>query len=125
MIVGSIDVNNLTEDEDGNPMFGGIAGTGVEAITQAFDINEIDPGEADYAANPFWGFTPDDYTVVVDKDLEWQLSSFYRDDHASPMVQLVTLVGAAHSNADYMATIAWDFLKSFTREADGSLGELG
>ena len=60
---------------------------------------------------------------MVDKDLEWQFSDFYSEDYEHPVVELVTLMGAAHSNADYMATVAWDFLKNFQRAEDGSLIE--
>ena len=124
MIVGSIDVNNVSEDEDGNPMVTGIMDMGLDSIDQALAINGVDAGERDYAANPFWGYTPDNYYTVTDKDLEWQFSDFYSADYKNPVVQMVTLVGAAHSNADYMATVAWDFLKNFARAEDGSLVEL-
>ena len=120
MIVGSVDSLNIVEDENGNPTVGGM---NPESITQAFDMNEIDPGEADYEANPYWGFTPDEYTVVTDKDLEWQISDFYRDDYSVPMVECVTLIGAGHSNADYMAEVAWSFMSSYSRMADGTLVE--
>ena len=123
MIVGSIDVNNVSEDEDGNPMITGIMDMGLGSIDQALAINGIDAGERDFAANPFWGYTPDEYHIVTDKDLEWQISDFYSEDYEHPVVQMVTLVGAAHSNADYMATVAWDFLKNFARAEDGSLLE--
>ena len=76
-----------------------------------------------HSANPYWRYTPDQYQVVIDKDLEWRISSFYREDFAAPMVQSVTLIGAGHSNADYMATIAWDFMSRFARAEDGSLLE--
>lgn len=123
MIVGSIDANNVSEDEDGNPVISGIMGMGLASIDQALAINGIDPGERDYAENPFWGYAPDEYHTVMDKDLEWQISDFYSEDYEHPLVQMVTLVGAAHSNADYMATVAWDFLKNFARAEDGSLLE--
>lgn len=121
MIVGSIDTNNISEDENRNPVISGIMNAGLESVDQAFAINGIDPGERDFAANPYWGYTPDAYRTVTDKELEWQISDFYSDKYDVPVVQLVTLVGAAHSNADYMATIAWDFLRNFARGADGSL----
>ena len=123
MIVGSIDENNITADENGDPMITGIMGMGLDSIDQALAINGIDAGERDYAANPFWGYAPDEYYTVVDKDLEWQFSDFYSDGYENPVVEMVTLVGAAHSNADYMATVAWDFLSRFTRAEDGSLIE--
>lgn len=123
MIVGSIDENNVSEDGDGNPMITGIMDMGLGSIDQALDINGIDAGERDYAANPFWGYAPDEYYTVIDKDLEWQFSDYYSEDYANPVVEMVTLVGAAHSNADYMATVAWDFMSRFSRGADGSLLE--
>ena len=120
MIVGGSDNLNVSEDENGDPVVGGMMPA---SITQAFEINELNPGEKDYSANPYWGYTPNQYQVVIDKDLEWRISSFYRDDFAAPMVQCVTLIGAGHSNADYMATIAWDFMSRFARAEDGSLLE--
>ncbi len=121
MIVGSIDENNITIDEDGNPMITGIMDIGLASVDQTFAINGIDPGQRDYEKNPFWGYTPDEYRTVIDKDLEWQFSDFYSEAYDVPVVEMVTLIGAAHSNADYMATVAWDFLSRFSRGADGSL----
>lgn len=120
MVIGGADDLNVTKNEDGTLVAGGM---NPNAITQNFEMNEIDPGEQDYAANPYWGYTPDEYEVIIDKDLEWQISSFYRDDYSAPMIQEVVLVGAGHSNADYMATIAWDFMSRFSRGTDGSLIE--
>lgn len=120
MVIGGADDLNVSRQEDGTLVAGGM---NPDAIAQNFEMNEIDPGEQDYAANPYWGYTPDEYEVVMDKDLEWQISSFYRDDFDAPMVQAVVLIGAGHSNADYMATIAWGFMSHFIRNADGSLSE--
>ena len=47
----------------------------------------------------------------------------YSKDYENPLVEMVTLVGAAHSNADYMATVAWDFMSHFSHDVDGSLLE--
>lgn len=120
MVIGGADDLNVSRQEDGTLVAGGM---NPDAILQNFEMNELAPGEQDYAVNPYWGYTPDEYEVVMDKDLEWQISRFYRDDFDAPMVQAVVLIGAGHSNADYMATIAWDFMSRFVRNADGSLGE--
>lgn len=122
-IVGSIDDRNVGADEDGNFAVN-VRENSLEALEQAFEINGIDPGELDFGANPLWGYTPDEYYTIVDKNLEWQVSDFYSDDYEQPVVKFVTIVGVAHSNADYMATIAWDFLENFARAEDGSLIEL-
>ena len=34
---------------------------------------------------------------------------------------LVTFIGAGHANADCIATIAWDFMKQYSRGKDGSV----
>ena len=121
MVVGGADDLNVSKDESGNPV---VSGMSVGAVEQNFAINEIDPGEPDYTSRPYWGYTTGEYEVIYDKDLEWQITNFYKDGYENPLVQCVTLVGAGHSNADYMATVAWDFMSVFARGEDGSLLEL-
>ena len=121
MLVGGADDLNVTTREDGAKA---VAGMVSGAVEQNFTINEIDPGEPDYDARPYWGYTTGEFEVIYDKDLEWQITNFYKDGYENPLVQCVTLVGAGHSNADYMATVAWDFMSVFARGEDGSLLEL-
>lgn len=122
MLVGGSDDLNVATGEDGTKM---VTGMIEGAVEQNFAINEIDPGEPDYEARPYWGYTTGEYEVIYDKDLEWQITNFYKDGYENPLVQCVTLVGAGHSNADYMATVAWDFMSVFARNPDGSLSEIG
>ncbi len=123
MIVGSIDTSNVVENDDGSIQ---VAGIRTGATDQAFEINEIITSDtvADYNAYPYWGYAPDEYEVIYDKDLEWQISSYYKDGYSDPIVQAVMLIGAGHSNADYMAQIAWDFMSNYARAEDGSVIDL-
>ncbi len=121
MIVGSLDSLNVAENEDGTLS---IVETLTPALAQAFEMNEITLGDADYSEYPYWGYEPDEYEVIYDKDLEWQISSFYSEKYSDPVVQTVMLIGAGHSNADYMAQLAWNFMSNFARAEDGSTIDL-
>ncbi|MDR1643001.1 MAG: hypothetical protein LBT59_25190, partial [Clostridiales bacterium] len=121
-VVGSIDTSNVTIDDDGNSVISGII---PGALEQAFSFNEIDPGTADYFQNKYWGYKGDKFSVVKDKDVNWEISDFYKDGYAQPLIKLVTFVGAGHANGDYMATIAWDFFSGFSRSANGAVVETG
>jgi len=119
-IVGSIDSSNVKTNEAGQPVIAGIANGTLEAL---LDFDEIEYGSADYGAYPFWGYKPDKFDTITDKNLTFEVNSFHKEGYANPMVQLVTFIGAGHANADYMATIAWDFMKQFARGEDGSVIE--
>jgi hypothetical protein len=121
-VVGSIDTSNVTIDDDGNSVISGII---PGALEQAFSFNEIDPGTTDYFQNKYWGYKGDKFSVVKDKDVNWEISDFYKDGYAQPLIKLVTFVGAGHANGDYMATIAWDFFSGFSRSANGAVVETG
>ncbi len=120
IIVGSIDTSNVVTNEAGQPVIRGIDNGGLKTL---LDFNEIDCGKADYEANPYWGYTPDSLHILHDKGLSFEVNSFRKKGYVNPIVQLVTFIGAGHANADYMATIAWDFMKRFSRGEDGSVIE--
>lgn len=121
MVIGGSDPIAVQIDGRGRHI---VSGFEPRSIMQAFEINGIDPGEKDYDRNDYWGYEPHRYEERTDKDLQWRISSFCRSDFQAPLVQCVTLVGAGHSNADYMAQVAWDFMRPFARGADGKLLEL-
>ena len=118
MVVGGADDLNVRMDSDGNPMVVGIFSG---ALPQNYAINEVQLDAADYAANPYWGYTPDDYTCFVHKEVEYQISRYYNDKYDAPVVECVIMVGLIHTYSDYMADIAWDFMSVYSRNTDGSL----
>ena len=125
MIQGSIDG---PVDIDGSPAFGaGEAASSQDAVRQNFTMNEVltaaEAGAPDYKAYPYWGYKYDDSDSITDKGMEWKIYSYNNDACDNPVVRAITLVGAGHSHADYMATLAWDFLSKFSRAADGALVE--
>lgn len=119
MIQGSVDMSI------GLPPFG--TGEKADAVRQNFTMNEVLSKEQ--AANPdhetyeYWGYKPGSSKTVTDKGMDWVVDSFWNDTYENPVVQTVTFIGAGHSHADYMATLAWDFMSKFSRAADGTVVE--
>ena len=118
MIVGGSDDLNVQRDADGCPR---VVGLFADALPQNFAANEVVTGEADYDANPYWGYTPDDYESFVRNEVEYQISRYYTEQYAAPVVECVTMIGLIHTYSDYMAELAWDFFSQYSRNADGSL----
>jgi poly(3-hydroxybutyrate) depolymerase len=120
IIVGSVDTSNVVTNDAGQKVIRGIENGALESL---LDFNEIDYGTTDYDATPYWGYKPDSFAVRTDKELSFEINSFRKDGYTNPPVQLVTFIGAGHANADYMSTIAWDFMKRYSRGKDGSVIE--
>ncbi|MCR4842253.1 MAG: alpha/beta fold hydrolase [Eubacterium sp.] len=120
VMVGTIDDNNITEDEDGNPMMLGIRGdtTGLESM---FAMNEIKIDSFDYAAYPYWGFETEKTETVTYKTLNYNVQTMSMDGYEGNFMEFVTLEGAAHSCSDYYATLAWEFMSQYSRNADGEI----
>lgn len=79
---------------------------------------------ADFDETAYWGYAADGYETVENHGLLYDISSYYKDGYTAPFAQLVILEDAGHANADYMARVAWDFMKNFAR-VDGQVVEIG
>lgn len=119
MIQGSADMSM------GLPPFG--VGEKAAAVRQNFTMNEVlskeQAANPDYGTYKYWGYKPGSSKTVTDKGMDWVIDSFWNGTYSNPVVQTITFVGAGHSHADYMATLAWDFMSIFSRAADGTLVE--
>ncbi len=120
VMVGTIDDNNITVDEDGNPMMLGIRGdtSGIEA---EFAMNEVTIDSFDYAVYPYWGFATDSEEDIYYKDLHYNVQKMKLAGYDADFMEFVYLEGAAHSCSDYYARLAWDFMDQFARGEDGSV----
>ena len=120
VMVGTIDDNNITVDEDGNPMMLGIRGdtSGIEA---EFAMNEVTIDSFDYAVYPYWGFATDSEEDIYYKDLHYNVQKMKLAGYDADFMEFVYLECAAHSCSDYYARLAWDFMDQFARGEDGSV----
>lgn len=114
VIKGSND--GFSTDENGNiiptdlELFGG--------LERMMEINELEFGNPDFAAYPYWGYATYDAEIQTSLDLKYNISYMYKDSYDAPIAKLVILETAAHAHSEYFATLAWDFFSMFSRSHD-------
>ena len=78
----------------------------------------------DYGRTPFYGYLPDREHQVTSEARLWTFRDYHKDGYSYPFAQFVTVEGAKHEVHLYEATAAWEFLKHFSRSAEGTVVEL-
>lgn len=74
----------------------------------------------DYAQTPYWGYAAE-ATDTQDVDGEhWTIADYQKN--GTLWAQLILIDGAGHVMHPGEAEAAWNFLKRYTRNADGSIG---
>ncbi len=79
--------------------------------------------QPDYERTPYWGYVPKDSQSFTAIERAWTISNYYKEGYVHPFAQLVLIEGAEHVTNAYEATVAWEFLKKFHRETDGTIKE--
>ncbi|MCI8539348.1 MAG: prolyl oligopeptidase family serine peptidase [Oscillospiraceae bacterium] len=121
LLCGTVDANNVSADEAGNPSINAMNGN-ILPMLAAF--NGLTLGEPNYSVNP-WGYEPDQVTTRSAQGITYQVNDFYVDGYTNPILELVTAEGVAHACSDVYADFAWSFMSRFARSGDGSVIERG
>jgi len=84
----------------------------------------LEKGEAkDFDKTEYWGYEPDEVETNTIDGEDWTFSNYYKEGYTAPFGQLVLIEGKKHELSEYKAFVAWDFLRHYAREADGTLIE--
>ncbi len=78
----------------------------------------------EYDVTEYWGYKPDEVVSETLDDRTWTFSNFYKEGYNAPFVQLVLIDDARHKINNMDAAVAWNFLRKFSRGADGIIYEL-
>jgi len=115
VIKGSND--GFTKDENGSIVptdlgrFGG--------LERMMEINELEYGNPDFAAWPYWGYASYDAEIQTSLGLKYDVSYMYKKGSDKPVAKLVILETAGHAHSEYFAALAWDFFSMFSRTPEG------
>lgn len=95
------------------------------AIRSLLLFNEMidENTKPDYDTTPYWGYSPEESSIIKPDGREWQVNNYYKDDYTAPFAQLVLIDGARHQPNRSEADITWEFFRNFSRSADGSIAE--
>jgi poly(3-hydroxybutyrate) depolymerase len=96
-----------------------------EAVRSLFLFNEMitDDVRPDYRKTPYWGYEPSSIEKRNADGTALTISSYKKDGYKNPFAQLVLIDGETHRVHPYDAGLAWDFMKKFQRNKDGSISE--
>lgn len=73
---------------------------------------------------PFWGFEGDKQDKVYANHKNWFIDEFYKEGYNHPFGVLIERENAEHTKDKYSSTLAWNFLKNYARDNDGSVIEI-
>lgn len=109
-------------DADGNPT---VMADEQQAIRSLLLFNEMITEEVqpDYQQTPYWGYEPSSVEETEADGTLLTVSSYQKDGYQNPFAQLVLIDGETHRVHSYDAALAWNFMKQFRRNEDGSLSE--
>lgn len=109
-------------DDMGNPV---IMRDEQEAIRSLFLFNEMmtEGEKPDYLHTPYWGYEPSSVEETERDGTSVAVSSYRKEGYRNPFAQLVLIDGETHRVHAYDAEFAWNFMRKFQRQEDGSLSE--
>lgn len=95
-----------------------------EALSDLMLFNEMaDAGfEPDYEKTPFWGYPEQDTSELIFDGKTWTVSNYYKEGYEIPFGQLILVEDGIHWARPQHARLAWDFMKQFRRNEDGTIG---
>ena len=84
-------------------------------LERMMEINELEYGNPDFAAWPYWGYATYDAEIQTSLGLNYDVSYMYKERYGAPIAKLAILESASHAHSEYFATLAWDFFSMFSR----------
>ena len=78
----------------------------------------------DYGRTAFWGYSPDESSVLTFEGKEWAVSDYYKDGYTVPFGQLILVEDGIHWARKHHAQLAWDFMKQFRRNEQGMIEQI-
>jgi poly(3-hydroxybutyrate) depolymerase len=126
IISGDEDVMSMDVDYKGNRALFGVHSNGlpINGLDRLLEINKLPYACADYERYPLWGYPVDQTVRREDTGLSYHVGSIFRKDRQPPIAQFITFEGAGHAHSSFFATLCWDFLSQYAREANGVTTEL-
>jgi poly(3-hydroxybutyrate) depolymerase len=121
-LAGTIDDKNTVMDESGTPV-SITAMTGNDIYSKMAEFNEISFDAADYSINLF-GHLADHSYSEEHQGYTYDIYQYYSSKYTNPTLEFVAVNGVAHACSNVYADLAWDFMKNFSRAADGTIVEL-
>jgi poly(3-hydroxybutyrate) depolymerase len=116
MIIGTADSLNVqTDEKDVKCVGSGIFKGGLETLMK---INGLATENRNCSVHPYWGYPTTGAEVVLARNLRYDVSIMRKDGAEKPAAKLVLFENAGHAHSDQYATLAWDFLKQFSRAAN-------
>ena len=96
-----------------------------DAIHSLFLFNEMisEEDQPDYQKTPYWGYEPSFSSKTERNGTSITISSYRKEGYQNPFAQLVMIDGEIHRVHSYDAELAWNFMRKFQRNADGSISE--
>lgn len=97
-----------------------------EALCDLMLFNGMaDTGYApDYRKTPYWGYPAANSSALDFDGKAWTVSNYYKDGYSVPFAQLILVQDGIHWARKPHAQLAWDFLKQFRRNPDGSIEQI-
>lgn len=110
------------KDDEGHPV---IMQDEQEAIRSLLLFDEMISPEAqpDYAAVPWWGWAPDSSRQEILQGRTVTINDCAKNGYRHPFAQMVLIDGETHRVHPYDASLAWNFMKPYSRKPDGTLIE--
>ena len=105
--------------------YNGVLNNADRFISHLYDINDVRGGTYEYdasAVNPFWGIDFDSVeTLPATNGTSVASINYLESADGNVYTALVNSTNLNHSSFPEYTPIAWDFMKQFSRNADGSL----
>lgn len=97
-----------------------------EALRDLMLFNEMSAEDfsPDYGQTAFWGYPPASVSVLVFDGKEWAVSDYYKDGFTVPFGQLILVEDGIHWARKPHAQLAWDFMKQFRRNEQGTIEQI-
>jgi len=116
MIIGTADSLNVQTDGNGVKCIGsGLFKGGLEAL---MSINGLATENRNCSMYPYWGYPTTGAEMVLARNLRYDVSYGRKEGAEKPIAKFVLFENAGHAHSDQYATLAWDFLKQFSRAAN-------
>ncbi len=97
-----------------------------EALKDLMLFNEMttESFTPDYEETAFWGYPPDVTSILKFEGKEWAVSDYYKDGYTVPFGQLILVEDGIHWARTPHAQLAWDFMKQFRRNEQGTIEQI-